>query len=279
MIRTGMVLFMVALLLIASPCFGGDNEKKLWEAVKKGDMAVVKEMFAAGMNANSSLILKQDKPLMTAINAKQVDMAKFLVESGADVNYSGNQGLNALILSAGVMPVEFIGYLLEKGAKIDAADEQGGTPLHWAAYHGRTDAIEFLLSKGADLKISGTGFAPTANGGTAMHKAAMKNRAEAVKLLAKKGLSVNDQNPQGFTPIMKAAQAGGKETVEALISLKADLSKVNNEKKTVLVLAKEKLDERIKTAKKYKKYDEANPNNEIKGLIGVIELLEKAGAK
>ena len=41
--------------------------------------------------------------------------------------------------------------LLEKGAKVNATNEDGNTPLHVAAFMGRTELVQLLLAKGASI--------------------------------------------------------------------------------------------------------------------------------
>jgi len=41
--------------------------------------------------------------------------------------------------------------MLEKGAKVNATNEDGNTPLHVAAFMGRTEIVQLLLAKGASV--------------------------------------------------------------------------------------------------------------------------------
>jgi len=51
--------------------------------------------------------------------------------------------------------VEVMRYLVSKGGNINAKDNFGITPLLAAVYEGHEDAVKFLLSQGADKTVKG----------------------------------------------------------------------------------------------------------------------------
>lgn len=120
--------------------------------------------------------------LFYAVNNNNYELAKFLVEKGADVNKneprgtilmnaagSGNEQLFDLVLNAGAtlnnqdakfgmneLSYAVIGAnkkivekLIEKGVKIDVPDNAGKTPLILATEQGNIDLVDLLLAKGA----------------------------------------------------------------------------------------------------------------------------------
>ncbi|HNV70227.1 MAG TPA: ankyrin repeat domain-containing protein [Candidatus Ozemobacteraceae bacterium] len=277
--RFSLILVLFALFACCLPTFadGDENVKKFHEAIIKGDLPTVQAMIDGGqMNANSKLIGEKDRPLMLAIISTKPDIVKYLIDKGADVNFVANQGLTPIMNAVGHMPIDIVKLLLEKGAKIDVANDDKMTPLHWAAYRGNSEAIALFLEKGANLKAISENVMGL--GGTPLHSAALGNRADAVKLLVEKGASIDEQNQKGYTPLMLAARNGGLKTIETLLSLKANVNLANADKKKAHQIAKERLAEKLESAKKNPKYDEANPPQEIKDFQAVIDLLIKAGA-
>jgi ankyrin repeat protein len=71
-------------------------------------------------------------------------------------------------------------YLLGSGASVDSGNKNGHTPLHVAASSGNKDAILTLLKYGADIDAEGSR-------GTPLYVAAQRGKKDVVLLLLKKG--------------------------------------------------------------------------------------------
>lgn len=278
--RWSFVLILFSLFSCLMPVFadGDENVNKFHEAIRTGNIETVKAMIGGGqMNANSRLVGEKDRPLNLAIISTKPDVVRYLIESGADVNFAANQGVTPLMNAVGHMPIDIVQLLLEKGAKLNVGNDDKMTPLHWAAYRGNVEAIKLFLEKGADFKavcenVMGLG-------GTALHKAALANQVEAIKLLVEKGIPIDTPNEKGFTPLMLAARNGGVKSVETLLELKAGVNLADNEKETAIQIAKKQLADKTASGKKNNpKFDEANPPQPIKDLQTVVDLLKKAGA-
>jgi hypothetical protein len=86
-------------------------------AVKAGDTAQVAALLDKGADVNGVAGAADMTPLKLAITAHRLDMAKFLVERGADVNIRRN-GTSALSLAciAGDFPA--VEFLISKGAEV-----------------------------------------------------------------------------------------------------------------------------------------------------------------
>jgi RNA polymerase sigma factor (sigma-70 family) len=108
----------------------------------------------ADINAISQNEL-QVTPLHACLYGRRLDVAKLLVESGADVTIKrgGNQapraGWTALHYSAGYGFVELIDPLLRHGADVHARDNEGRTALRIAIDQKQEQAAEILRRKGS----------------------------------------------------------------------------------------------------------------------------------
>lgn len=71
----------------------------LFVAISKGDVATVKKFVEYGVNVNESK--NGMTPLMYAARYNNAEIAKFLIEKGADISAKDNNGYTALKLAEG----------------------------------------------------------------------------------------------------------------------------------------------------------------------------------
>ena len=99
--------------------------------------------------------------LLEAIGWQNVELIKFLVSEGADVNMKGGNGqftpLHLAVISGNM---EIIKFFVSAGADVNAANAHGFTPLHWTTaghytngetYYADIEIAKFLVSVGADI--------------------------------------------------------------------------------------------------------------------------------
>lgn len=120
--------------------------------------------------------------------------------------------------------IEVIKFLVESGANVNGKGRTRGLPLFWAAYQGNVFAVEYLLNKQADPNIISTqGFpvigitgniqivrlllkaganvnAKNSVGDTALHTAARTRNKELIAFLLENGADKNIKNKKGETP-------------------------------------------------------------------------------
>jgi uncharacterized protein len=151
--------------------------KDLFDAVRAGDMARVKELVAADpslaifaasilgdtdqleqlLTANRSLIglMSSDgwTPLHLAAFFGKTEAARLLLNKGAIVNArSTNQMANMpLHAAAAGRHVEVVRVLIEHGAPVNARQHGGWSPLHAAAQNGDIEMAKSLVAAGADV--------------------------------------------------------------------------------------------------------------------------------
>ena len=88
-----------------------------------------------------------ETPLMLAAINNQLDLAKVLIERGADIN---KPGWTPLHYAATRGHRDMIRLLLDNDAYIDSESANGTTPLMLAAYSAPPLAVKLLLEEGAD---------------------------------------------------------------------------------------------------------------------------------
>ncbi|XP_038064294.1 transient receptor potential cation channel subfamily A member 1-like isoform X2 [Patiria miniata] len=124
--------------------------------------------------------------------------------------------------------LELARFLVDSGADVNAQNELGQTPLHLTAVVGNTDMAELLLDFGASIKKGDNDLM------TPLHRAAMYNRLSMVQLLLDKGANINAREKDDFTPLLCACWRGHGEIVNLLIRRGANLRLHDHEQKTCL---------------------------------------------
>ena len=155
--------------------------------------------------------------LWAACTGGHIEIVKYLVKFGADVNKTTLTRSTPLRGASfhGFLPV--MEYLLQKGADINTPNCIGQSPLCIAAMRGELEAVKFLLSHGADINQC------TINGYSVMHLAAAKGKNEVLTVLLEHNISpgFNEACPYDTAyipcPLFLAASTGQTKAVEILI--------------------------------------------------------------
>src|SRR5689334_5057486 len=83
---------------------------------------------------------------------KQGDLkgAKKFLQQGASLHVTDHDGDSALTHAASKNAVEIVKFLIEEGININHQNDLGETPLIKACFHGHTDIAQILLASNAD---------------------------------------------------------------------------------------------------------------------------------
>ena len=190
-------------------------------AIERGDLAAVKAIVEEGNSPDSALDYGDEPvtPLYRAAGQGRLDIVKYLIEKGADVNFRGKEwGHTPLSEAASRGFDDVIEVLLKAGADPKIKDRNGYTAFAIAALGGQVDAAEALL--------------PTANvngadnyGNTLLMAATTTGQTEAIRWLVGKGAEVNRVSQLeygGRTALISAAEVGAVESARVLLELGAN---------------------------------------------------------
>ena len=131
----------------------------LFRAAGTGDVGRVRELLAAGADANSVDPLYGHTALYAACFADQEMTVRALLEGGADPNLrftylspvdGRREGNVVALMYAHSVPV--VAALLEAGADVNATDDEGSTPLMRAVLIAAPAVVRMLSEGGADAR-------------------------------------------------------------------------------------------------------------------------------
>jgi len=146
------------------------------------------------------------------------DLVQLLVTNGANVNAKDKRGNTPLHASIG--SVNIARFLIEHGADVNAKADIG-TALHRSLTYDSNDEMPQLLIKNG-VKLN----QKDKLGNTELHLAAMNGFANLISLMVKNGSDVNAVNHNNRTALYYAAKHGYSHAAEALINAGADKSSI-----------------------------------------------------
>ena len=139
------ITFLLLLLFIASCKSKDDSSQKagssdssqvdvktpsvdIHTAVITENLEALKQHIAAGTNINEKDPFGGSSPLISASVFGKPEMARFLIDAGADINFQNNDGSTALHTAAFFCRPEIVKMLLDKGADKTIKNKYGATP-------------------------------------------------------------------------------------------------------------------------------------------------------
>jgi ankyrin repeat protein len=234
-------------LLLAIPAIaalvnarGGNGWTALVYAVVRNYASYVDALLAAGADPNT-VDNEGSTPLMMCFD---VEIAKRLIDGGANVAASSNGGFTALMIATAMLNFDMMKLLLSAPGVppgyIDAQDRGGITALIHASTSGSTASVEALIAAGADVHLA------RASGHTALHLASnvdiarllwnaggrdsiandgdnilatacKRNKPDVVEFLLQRGLDIN-QVHQGKTALMRTVAQGHVDVLRVLLA-------------------------------------------------------------
>lgn len=102
-------------------------------AVLTENLGALQQHIQAGTNLNEKDPFGGSSPLITASVFGKTEMARTLIEAGADLNFTNNDGATPLHTAAFFCRPEIVRMLLEKGADKTIKNKYGATPYESVA--------------------------------------------------------------------------------------------------------------------------------------------------
>ena len=155
-----------------------------------------------------------DDPLLKAIYENSLATVKSLVlDQKADINGTGEFDMTPLHAAAIRGHTDIARWLVEHGAEVNPDNTATvASPLHKAVNYNKITTVEYLLSAGARVNNTGP------NDISPLHCAASNASLPLISLLIEHGANVNAQNSYCATPLCSAIHRGDLAVVRKLIA-------------------------------------------------------------
>ena len=182
-----------------------------------------------------------------AVTDNLTDEVERLLNEDFDINYKlPDSNKTALHFAASSGLDAMVYKLIRLGADINARDFNLQTPLHEASAKGYKKVVEILVNEDAaidaqDSDLQTPLFHPLFHWLSQTSRTSQADHMDIIKLLVDKGADINAKDRYGNVPLHFAINNEcSKEKVELLLKLGGDISALNHDYKTPLLLALER---------------------------------------
>lgn len=154
------------------------------------------------------------------------------LDDGGDPDLRGKRGQTALMLAIwGARSFDVARLLVERGADVTIREEKSGwRALTYAAVNGCADILQLLFDSGDALAADGTDWKAL------LYAVQYRNAATAVMLL-ERGAAVDMRDERGMTSLMRAAKNSDAAALALLLKYGADVSLADEAGMTALMYA------------------------------------------
>lgn len=157
---------------------------------------------------------RTNKAMILAAEAGNDEAVKILLDGGAEIDWTDDQGSTALDFAVPEGKEEVVRLLLQRGANFNSTDHYGNVALHWAI--SRLSITKLLLEHGACVNIANH------KKRTPLHWSVHEDQIEVLRLLIKFGADVNASDENGVTGLHAASLNGNEAIVKILLANDAD---------------------------------------------------------
>lgn len=211
-------------------------------AAKAGDVAAAQRALESGADPNCRVAgtWLNFTPLLQAISENHFEVAKLLLEHGADPYLEDENGDPAMVFAADKVNERIARFLTARGVSIDAKNREGLTALTRQISYAPSEDIDLLMRLGADPNQRGQrGETPVIMLAKVLSSSpkATQDRVAAMKVLINHGADVNAADEMGNFALLYAVENQTRAMVETLVNASANVNQQDQNGRTPLMLA------------------------------------------
>jgi ankyrin repeat protein len=185
--------------------------------------AVISALLAAGCDGNACDERKITPAFLAAENPNELVLAA-LLDAGVSVDVRNREKQTLCHLAAKNCNHRVLALLLNANANPHCADDYDAKPIYMALSNPNSKVLDLLLEAGATLTPADLA-SPSQS---VCHWAAANPNVDVLKRVLPFGVDVNQRDWEGASPLHRAAEGSGAESVALLLEAGADLLAVNN---------------------------------------------------
>jgi ankyrin repeat protein len=138
---------------------------------------------------------------------------RYLLAAKIDVNARDSEGKTALMYAAqntyGKDQIAIVKILIENKADVNVTERTyGKSALFDATANGNIEVVKMLIAAKANVRAKDLSGEPILTAAVGYAHRSNTDDLPIIKLLVASGARINDQDSQGITPLMKAAEIG-----------------------------------------------------------------------
>ncbi|AFY33054.1 ankyrin repeat domain-containing protein [Calothrix sp. PCC 7507] len=207
----------------------------LMSAVSSANAGIDMIRFLVEHGANVNAMEKHNTVLGLAVQSGNLEKIQFILDAGANINYQTAEGYDVLIdamhghdILQDQNLISTLNLLISRGAAVNGMSSYGESAIKVAAHVGRFDVVKLLLNAGAN---------PEQLGWTELMHAIVFGSLEQVKLLLEEGADQNVCDCGYRTPWLLSLQVGELPKAKLLLAAETNQNYGGNCGKTPLMCA------------------------------------------
>lgn len=167
-------IYLLLFLLTINAVFSQNTN--CFDVARKGNLSEIKLLFDNDKNIVNAIDEKGSSMLILACYRGNQEVAHFLIENGANLNYISNNG-TALMACVFKSEFQLVDELIKKNINLDLTDVNGLTALMLAVQIKNVEMVKKLLNAGANKELK------CKQNKTAFEYAVFSNNEEIINLL------------------------------------------------------------------------------------------------